>query len=106
MRVWCGSRSVWGRADAALGRLFSSSEAAVPSAVKQDVSVLFPVVRRAVPRLERHSQPRQKQYSSLTVFTVPVLDDAYSFILYDHHSKEGAVIDAGEPELVLKTCEK
>jgi hypothetical protein len=84
--------------------LFSSETPLLPD-VKQDVAVLFPVSRRAVPHLERHSQPRQKQYSSLTVFTVPVLEDAYSFIVYDHHSKEGAVIDAGEPELVLKTCE-
>jgi hypothetical protein len=72
----------------------------------ETAKVRFPVARRAIPKLERHSIPMQHQYSSLTVFTVPVLADAYSYIVFDHHSKEAALIDPCEPELVIKTCER
>ena len=72
----------------------------------ETVKLRFPVARRAIPKLERHSVPMQQQYSSMTVFTIPVLADAYSYILYDHHSKEAALVDPCEPEIVLKTCER
>jgi hypothetical protein len=75
-------------------------------AVDEIVKIRFPVARRALPKFERHSLPMQQQYSSMTVFTVPVLSDAYSYILYDHHSKEAALIDPCEPEIIMKTCER
>jgi hypothetical protein len=79
-------------------RLFSSAEA--------QVRVRYPVTRRALPELERHSQPTKTQYSSLSVLTIPVLEDSYAYILVDHHSKDAALIDPSEPELVMKTVER
>ncbi len=105
MRCLSLCRTAPRRADGAAVPSMRSMATASPS-FYETVNLLFPAVRRAIPRLERHSHPRQKQYSSFTVFTVPVLEDTYSYILYDHHSKEGLLVDPCEPELVLRTCER
>lgn len=72
----------------------------------ETVAVRFPVVRRAVPKMERHSLPRESRYSSFSVITVPVLADAYSYVLVDHRSRSAALVDPCEPDLALRAAEE
>ena len=46
------------------------------------VKLRYPVSRRAIPKLDRHSQPAVTLYSSLTVFTVPGKDDRATGVLW------------------------
>lgn len=108
-------------------RCFSTTGgAAIINDVGQMVRSRFPVSRRDIPKLDRHSHPAVAHYSDFTVcvfslrvcvshvavffffslsakvFTVPILKDSYSYVLVDETTKSAALIDPAEPDIVLK----
>lgn len=87
-------------------RLFSSSVDSVVGDVTRIVNLRYPVSRRDIPKLARHSQPSVSRYSSFVVHTVPVLADSYAFVIIDSRTKQAALVDPAEPDLVMSVVER
>lgn len=47
-------------------------------------------------------KPSLIQYGSFSVQPIPILSDNYSYLIIDNSSKQAAIVDPAQPEIVLK----
>ena len=52
-----------------------------------------------------HRSPIIKQYATARVHVIPILQDNYSYIVYDPITRRGALVDPADPEPVLEVME-
>jgi hypothetical protein len=106
----------------------SATPAATSATGEPGARLRYPVMRRSIPQLQRHSHPMVNTYSDVMkvsdghglrfpqrqvtkkqtpqVFTIPTLADSYSYILVDLKTREAALIDPTETGLVMEVVKR